>query len=70
LIITGYGFDGTNLPQVTVGDATCAVKEHSATQITCETGSTTLPSDDFYAGSNGLYHARFNTTAGANADTW
>jgi hypothetical protein len=29
-----------------------------------------LPSDTFFAGSNGLYHARFNKTAGANANTW
>jgi hypothetical protein len=70
LIITGYSFDGDNLPQVTVGDATCDVKEYSATQIKCETGSTSLPSDPYSAGSNGLYHARFNGTAGANADTW
>ena len=68
LVIKGYGFDAA--PTVTVGDATCTVTSYTETEIKCLTGSTTLPTDTYFVGSQGLYHARFNQTAGATADNY
>jgi hypothetical protein len=65
LKIKGYGFDAT--PTVMVGDALCTLTSYTETEIICETGATTLPTATSFEGSHGLYHARFNQTAGATA---
>jgi hypothetical protein len=81
ITITGHALDGIateTVPgvAVTVGGAPCTVKTVTDTQITCETTETTVPTDNFYAGSNGLHHVRFNDTIAevmnsvGNDDLW
>jgi hypothetical protein len=70
LIIEGHALDADDSLEVTVGDTPCIVKDFSRTQIRCETSATTLPSEERYVGSNGLYHAQFNQTKGANANNY
>jgi len=70
LIIEGYSLNGDSKVEVMVGDAPCTVTEINRNRIKCMTSPTSLPSDSIFVGSNGLYRALFNETAGANGDNY
>jgi hypothetical protein len=70
LTITGYSLDANESLEVMVGDEPCTITESGRNQIKCLTSPAPNNLPAYHVGSNGLYHARFNNTGGANANNF